>query len=217
MERGERRSLKRWGALGLVIVRSIVGSTGSASASSITDLVQQAHDLEAAHEEDRAMVRYTEALELDPTCAPAYLGLADLRARRGDAREAERVYSVALEHVPDLYVALLGRARVRRVLGEVLEGDLDLEQYLNHDENLHEMKKLAGWYGDEGRVAAQLATWRRLYVSVSRLGADRALVREARTTVRALELLVGPADPVVSPAADDSVRRGIARIARRGE
>jgi tetratricopeptide (TPR) repeat protein len=219
MARGERRSLRRGRSVlfGLAIVGSIAGSTVSVAASSISDLVQEARDLEAAHEEDRAIRRYTEALELDPTCIPAYLGLADLRARRGDSREAERVYSVALEHVPQLYVALVGRARVRRVLGETREGDRDLERYLNHEEDLNEIKELANWYGDEGRAPAQLAAWRRFYASALRLGADRTLVREARATVKALELLLGPADPVGSPAAQDAVRRGLARIARRGE
>jgi tetratricopeptide (TPR) repeat protein len=219
MARGERRSLRKGRSVffGLAIVSSIAGSSVSVAASSTSDLVQQARDLEAAHEEDLAIRRYTEALELDPTCIPAYLGLADLRARRGDSREAERVYSVALEHVPQLYIALVRRARVRRVLGETREGDRDLERYLNHEEDLSEIKELAAWYGDEGRAPAQLAAWRRLYASALRLGADRTLVREARATVKALELLVGSADPVGSPAAQDAVRRGLARIARRGE
>jgi tetratricopeptide (TPR) repeat protein len=180
------------------------------------DLVLEARELEAAHQEDRAIRRYTEALELDPTCAPAYLGLADLRARRGDTREAERVYSVALSHVPGLYAALVGRARVRRVLGAAREGDMDLELYLNHEEDVVEMKELATWYADEGRPAAALATWRRIYVTTVRSSNDPALVREAKANVRALQLLVGSADPVVSPVDTDPVRLGLARIARRG-
>jgi len=191
-------------------------ATGTARASTATDLVREARQLEAAHEEDRAIRRYTDALELDPTCAPAYLGLADLRARRGDTREAERVYSVALEHVPALHAALIGRARVRRVLGDARLGDLDLERYLNHEEDLSEMRELAGWYGEEGRAAAQLAMWRRLYATALRVGAEVAVVREARATVRALQLLLELADPVISPAERDPVRLGLAAMARRG-
>jgi tetratricopeptide (TPR) repeat protein len=192
---------------------------GPAFASTVTELVREAHELESVHEEDRAIRCYTDALELDPTYAPAYLGLADLRARRGDTREAERVYSVALEHVPSLYSALIGRARVRRVLGEAREGDSDLERYLSHEEDLAEMKELAGWYGEEGRVSAQLAVWRRLYATAVRVGAEIAVIRDARAHVRALQFLVGPADPVVSPpgsAPVDTVRLGLAEIARRG-
>jgi len=213
MEGRKRRLVKRWAVLGAVALGC---AAGPARASTVTDLVREARQLEAAHEEDRAIRRYVDALELDPTCAPAYLGLADLRARRGDTREAERVYSVALEHVPALHAALIGRARVRRVLGEARLGDSDLERYLNHEEDLSEMKELAGWYGEEGRAAAQLAMWRRLYATALRIGAEVAVVREARATVRALQLLLELADPVISPAEADPVRLGLAAMARRG-
>jgi tetratricopeptide (TPR) repeat protein len=201
-------------ALGAALATACVAL--SASASPVTELVREAQDLEAAHQEDRAVRRYTEALELDPTCAPAYLGLADLRARRGDTREAERVYSMALDHVPSLHTALIGRARVRRRLGALREGEEDLERYLSHEEDLAEMKELAGWYGEDGRALAQLATWRRLYVTAVRLQAEDGVLREARATVRALQLLAGPCDPVTSPSVTDPVRQGLARIARRG-
>jgi tetratricopeptide (TPR) repeat protein len=192
------------------------------AASPITELVREAQELEAAREDDRAVSRYTEAIQLDPTCGPAYVGLADLRARRGDTREAERVYSVALEHVPGLRAALVGRARVRRALGETREGDSDLEQYLKDESDLNEIRELAAWYGEEGRTAAQLAAWRRLYVSLAgssgvESGPSPAVLDEARATIKALQILLGPADPVVSPPGDDAVRRGMARIARRGE
>jgi len=213
MERRKRSLVSRWAAFGAV---ALLGLAGPAGASTVSDLVREAKALEAAHEEDRAIRRYTDALELDPTCAPAYLGLADLRARRGDTREAERVYSVALEHVPALHVALVGRARVRRVLGAAREGDLDLELYLNHEEDLSEMRELAGWYGEEGRTAAQLAVWRRLYASALRIGAEVAVIREARANVRALQILLEATDPVVSPAESDPVRLGLAAMARRG-
>lgn len=163
-----------------------------------------------------AVERYTEALALDPTCGPAYLGLADLRARRGDLREAERVYSVAIEHAPDLSAALAGRARVRRALGALDEADEDLDRYATEEEDLGALRELAGWYAAEDRTSAELASWRLLYAIALRRGLDLALVREARATVRALQILVGPADPVVSPFTRDSVRRGIAAIARRG-
>jgi tetratricopeptide (TPR) repeat protein len=212
-----RRAARR--LLAAAAAAAIGCAAGPAFGSTVTELVRAAHELESLHEEDRAIRCYTDALELDPTYAPAYLGLADLRARRGDTREAERVYSVALEHVPSLYAALIGRARVRRVLGAAREGDSDLERYLSHEEDLVEMKELAGWYGEEDRVSAQLAVWRRLYATAVRIGAEVAVIRDARAHVRALQLLVGLADPVVSPPGSgsvDTVRLGMAEIARRG-
>jgi tetratricopeptide (TPR) repeat protein len=221
---GQQRSLVNKRAVLVALTLSLAGGRTGASPlgvaseppGTVRDLVREARELEAAHEEDRAIRRYSDALALDPTYAAAYLGLADLRARRGDTREAERVYSVALEHIPALQVALVGRARVRRVLGEAREGDHDLERYLSHEEDLSEMRELAGWYGEEGRVPAQLGMWRRLYATALRVGAEVAVVREARAVVRALQLLVGEADPVVSPGGVDPVRRGLAAMARRG-
>ena len=187
-----------------------------ALASSATELVRQAREHENAHEEDLAVRRYTEALGLDPTCEEAYLGLGDLRVRQGDPREAERVYTMALEHAPQLRSELKGRARARRAMGEATRAEQDLEAYVSTEEDPGALRELAGWYATEGRTAAQLAAWRRL-LALSERSQDAALGREARTMVRALQILMGPADPVVSPpASGDFVRRTMASIARRG-
>jgi tetratricopeptide (TPR) repeat protein len=191
-------------------------SSALAGASSVSELVREAKEHEVANEDDLAIRRYTEALALDPTCGPAYLGLADLRARLGDLREAERVYSMAIEHAPDVRVALARRARVRRARGAFREADTDLDRYAGDSEDLGALRELAGWYAAEGRISAELASWRQLYAVELRLGSEPVLLREARATVRALQILVGPADPVVSPDTRDVVRRGIAAIARRG-
>jgi tetratricopeptide (TPR) repeat protein len=202
-------------AIAALFVLTIASFSAGAS-SSVSELLREARAHEAAREDDMAVERYTEALALDPTCGPAYLGLADLRARRGDLREAERVYSMAIEHTPDLSAALVGRARVRRALGALDEADEDLHRYATEEEDLRALRELAGWYAAEGRTSAELASWRFLYAIALLRGLDPALVREARATVRALQILVGPADPVVSPDTRDSVRRGIAEVARRG-
>ena len=204
-----------WAAIAALLALVLASSSAGAS-SSVSELLREARAHEAAREDDVAVERYTEALALDPTCGPAYLGLAGLRARRGDLREAERVYSVAIEHAPDLSAALAGRARVRRALGALDEADEDLDRYATEEEDLGALRELAGWYAAEDRTSAELASWRLLYAIALRRGLDLALVREARATVRALQILVGPADPVVSPFTRDSVRRGIAAIARRG-
>lgn len=169
---------------------------------------------EAAREEDLAVRRYMEALSLDPTCEEAYLGLGSLRARRGDLREAERVYSVAIEHLPGLRTARLGRAYVRRALGARAEAIDDL--LTGGDEDPAAMRVLAGWYGEEGQTPAQLAVWRRIKARAEAMP-DAALLHEARTMVRALLILVGPADPAATPANDDrGVRRLLASLARKG-
>src|SRR5207253_10180861 len=100
--------------LGLLLVTF---RASPAQASSALELVKIARAHESARQEELALRRYMEALTLDPTCEEAYLGLGSLRTRRGDLREAERVYSVALEHVPQLRAARTARAWVRLALG----------------------------------------------------------------------------------------------------
>lgn len=188
---------------------------GAGIVSAAEELVREAQVQEAAAEEQKALRLYTEALALDPTCRDAYLGLAALRLRLGDAREAERVYSMSLEHVPDLNAALLGRARARRSIGKSPEAALDLEAYASKEDNPRALRELARWYGEDGRLLAQLAVWRRLYTLASARD-DNALTAEARTMIRALQIMVHPIDPVTAPPAPAPTRTTIARIARRG-
>jgi tetratricopeptide (TPR) repeat protein len=192
----------------------VLGTAAPAFASSALDLVRVARAHEVAHEDDLALRRYNEALSLDPTCEAAYIGLGGLRARRGDLREAERVYNVALEHLPGLRTARLGRAYVRRALGARAEAIEDL--LTGAEDDPAALRVLATWYGEEGQTPAQLAVWRRIVARAEALQ-DAALLHEARTTVRALVILVGPADPAAAPATDDKTfRRFVSALARKG-
>src|SRR5512135_1397664 len=125
-----------------------------AEASSALELVRIAQAHEAAHEDDLASRRYMEALALDPTCDEAYLGLGALRARRGDLREADRVYSVALEHMPQLRAARTQRAYVRRAMGYREEAIGDL--LAGAEDDPAAMRVVATWYGEDGQIPAQL-------------------------------------------------------------
>jgi len=218
LRRGDRAG--RRAAIAALVGAAALSAAAPAEASGAEELLREARAHEAAHEDDVALRRYTDALALDPTCAPCYLGLASLRARLGDAREAERVYSTALEHVPGLREALLGRARSRRAIGWRREAEEDLEAYAASASAREgggdpaALGELAAWYGEDGRVPAQLATWRRVRVLAERRG-DAPLVARARTMVKALQILVGPADPAVAPVDPDRTRRAIAAVARR--
>lgn len=210
-----RRRL-RGRALGLVTAAVVsLAATGRAdAASSALELVRMAHVHESAHEEDVAVRRYMEALALDATCEEAYLGLGALRARRGDLREADRVYSVALERVPRSRPALAARARVRRALGLRAEAVQDL--LASSEDETQALRTLAAWHGEDGQLPAQLAVWRRLS-AIAEATSDAALAREARTMVRALVLLVGTADPAAAPPPGaPAFRATIAHLARRG-
>lgn len=184
----------------------------SAHASSALDLVRSARVLEETHQEELALRRYMDALALDPTCDEAYLGLGQLRTRRGDLREAERVYTVALEHRPQLRAARLARAHVRRALGATREAVEDL--FLGAADDLGALRTQATWLGEDGQTPAQLAVWRQI-AARAEAAQDPSLQAEARTMVRALLLLVGPADPAAAPVEPSPMRRSLGVLARR--
>lgn len=192
---------------------AVLAFASAAHASSAQELVRIARAHENARQDDVAVRRYMEALNLDPTCEEAYLGLGALRARGGDLREAERVYSVALEHVPRLRAARLARAHVRRALGQRNEAVEDLLG--GSDDEISSLRVLASWYGEDGQTPAQLAVWRRI-AARAEAKEDAVLHNEARTMIRALLILVGPADPAAAPADDRGVRRLVATLAKKG-
>jgi tetratricopeptide (TPR) repeat protein len=171
-------------------------AAGPAHASSALDLVRIARAHEMAHQEDVAIRRYMEALGLDPTCEEAYLGLGSLRARQGDLREAERVYSVALEHRPQFRQARIARAHVRRALGYRAEAVADL--LVGNEDDLSALRTLAGWHAEDGQTPAQLAVWRHIEARAE-AAQNLVLIHEAQVMIRALSILVGSADPLASP------------------
>lgn len=179
------------------------------------ELVRQAHAHETANEPDLALRRYTDALALDATEGDAYLGLAELRMRLGEPREAEQVYSTALEHVPSLAAALAGRAHARRALGKPDLAAADLATFAMTTSDDAAWQELAQWYEDDGRFPAELQVWRTLLADAEHRGAS-ALAATARKQVRALVVLVRPIDPAASPPSDDPTRAALARIAKRG-
>jgi tetratricopeptide (TPR) repeat protein len=186
---------------------------GAAHASSSADeLVRQARTHEAAHDEDVAVRRYMEALEIDPLNEDAWMGLGALRLRLGEAPEAERVFEAALQRVPTLHRAIQGRARARWAQGRHADAQSDLEAYVALESDTEALRELSTWYAADGRTPAQLAVWRRLLV----MATDDAAQKEARRMVRALVILVDKADPASSPVQPDASRRAMAVIARRG-
>jgi hypothetical protein len=172
-----------------------------------------AHVHEGAHDDAVAVRRYMEALAVDATCEDAYLGLGALRVRTGDLGEADRVYSMALEHLPGARAARLARAEVRHALGATGEATIDL--LTGAEDELVALKTLARWHAEDGQTPAQLSVWRLIAAKAEATERASAL-REARTMVRALVLLVGPADPAAAPPDDRGVRRTIGLLARRG-
>lgn len=200
--------------IALALFGAVCCASRIARGSSSDDLVLQARAHEAAHEEDVAIRRYTEALTLDPTNADAWAGLGDLRMKLGEPSEAERVFSAALAHRPSLNGALHGRARARWMLGRHGEAEADLETYASGQHDVDAYRELATWFAADGRTPAELATWRTLLATATRMG-DEAALKEARRMVRALVILVDGADPASSPIDPGETRRALALVARR--
>lgn len=184
------------------------------AASAADELVRQAQAHEAAREDDLALRRYTEALSLDTSNADAWLGLGELRTRLGDPAEAERVYGAALARLPSLHGALAGRARARWRMGHHADAEADLLAYAEAMDTQDAYRQLAEWFAVDGRVPAQLATWRRLLALADR-DTDARSFREASRMVRALVILADGTDPASSPLDADPTRRALGSIARR--
>lgn len=198
-----------------VLAALLLSSSPAHATPSSDELVRQARAHEAAHEDDVAVRRYMEALELDATAEDAWLGLGALRLRLGEPAEAERVYDAALQRVPLLRRAIAGRAHALWAQGKHAEAETDLDAYATAAADTTALRELAAWYGQDGRTPAQLATWRRLLETAIR-GGDAAVEHEARRMVRALVILTDGVDPASSPTHADATRRGLAQIARRG-
>lgn len=191
-----------------------IAPAARASASS-SALVEQARAHERMHEDDIAVRRYSEAIKLDATDGDAYLGLGALRLRLGDAREAERVYVVALRNVPSLQKARAGVARAHRAMGLRDQAAEEMLDYATQTDDVAALRELAGWHQQDDRTPSLLATWRTVLAIALRRD-DASLAREARTMVRALQILVAPADPATSPVDPNATRAAIAHIAKRG-
>jgi tetratricopeptide (TPR) repeat protein len=209
------RIRRRTPAIAALSLAAWLAPAAALANESSDELVRQARAHESAREDDVAVRRYMEALEIDPTHEEAWLGLGALRLRLGEPGEAERVYDAALARVPTMHRALEGRAHARWARGRHPDAEADLETYTALEPGAATLRELAAWYGADGRTPAQLATWRRLLVLAAQTD-DAAAAQEARRMVRALVILSEGVDPVTSPASPDATRRAIARIARRG-
>ncbi len=189
-------------------------SWATRAARGLSDRARQARARGATGD---ALRLYTEAVRMDPSFGPAYLGLGELRAALGDWGEAERVYEMALRLPAAGAAALAARGRLRYRRGDVEGAVGDMEASLEREpHNTTRLAQLAAWHVATQSWAAALVAWRRLLVQRERLGQEAA-ADQARTQVRALTILAAEADPVhgIGGAHPNWVRRALARIAVR--
>ncbi len=161
-----------------------------------------------------AVREYTDALQMDPSFGPAYLGLGAVRELLRDFREADRVYSAATRFPDSKAEALARRSAVRRALGRHEEAFTDLESAVSEAPQRKWLRTLGDWYVERRAWPAALNAWRRFLSLAEREGSsDRD---EARLRVQALSVLAAESDPVLNGEDHPSwVRRSLASIARR--
>jgi tetratricopeptide (TPR) repeat protein len=153
----------------------------------------------AAQGEPEAAVRsYLDAIGFDATYGPAYLALGDLQAAQGDVGEAERAFSMGIDHVAGFTDALLARAKLRARLHRGAEaiGDLEAAAALR-PEAAGVLRALTDAYIAARALPAALAVTRRRLALAEAQG-DARDAGEARAEARALAGLVGEVDPVTA-------------------
>ncbi|MCC6555249.1 MAG: tetratricopeptide repeat protein [Polyangiaceae bacterium] len=175
------------------------------------ELTRQGAAHAARGEAEEALGRFLEAIRFDATYGPAYLGLGALHERAGDAREAERVYTMGIDRVSGFAEGLRARAALRRRARRLGEAIVDLEAAAAirpSDAGL--LEELAAAYVAAAALPAALAISRRVE-SLAAARGDGALQATARARARALSLLVGEVDPVrAGLRGRGAVRRAIA-------
>ncbi|WP_437786979.1 tetratricopeptide repeat protein [Sorangium sp. So ce1097] len=210
---GPARAEPAGGVTAQGVGRATAQAVGWATAQA-AELTRQAEARAAAGEADVALSRYLEAVRFDATYGPAYLGLGGLYERAGDLREAERTYTVGLDHVPGFVEGHRARAALRAREGRRGEAIADLEAAValrGDDAGL--LQELAAAYVAAGALPAALGVARRLTALAAQAG-DAGRAAAARTQTRALSVLVGEADPVRAGGRDRGpVRRALAAYA----
>lgn len=209
-------------AIAILLSATIAATTTNARAdptASAKLLVAQGRERFAAGDDLTAMKRFFEAMEMDPSNADGYLGLAEVRVKRGELSEAEALDSLAIAHAPMSGRAWLARGRVRRRLAHRDAASVDLGVALAESVEptplrAEILRDITALERELGRPAAELGAWRMLRATAEALG-DAETEKEASIQSRALGLYLGDLDPARRRGDADFVRGSIAVVARR--
>ncbi|MFO0616491.1 MAG: tetratricopeptide repeat protein [Polyangiaceae bacterium] len=213
----------RWAARSSGVRALLVAVALGASAARADDTpenwaTKRARELTEAGEEAQrggrgeiAVQRFRQAIDADPTFGQAYLDLGAFRASEGDLAEAERTYSAALEHIAGFADGFVARAAVRRRQGKREGVVTDLEAALSFAPTSSKIAlDLVQAAIATGNLPLALGAARRAWRIADGAG-DAASARDARLSIKALELLLEDIDPVGAANVDNPVRRAIAR------
>ncbi len=177
-------------------------------------LTEQATANRDAGRHDQALARYREAIEMDGSYGPAYLGLASLREAMGEVDEAKIVLALALEAIPGFGEALLAQADLLNRAKRYDESTASLLEALKLErDNVAVLERLLRVAPKGGNLPVALGAARRL-AALARARGDEAAAKDADLTARALTRLVGDADPVARGRKHgEQARRALAVVA----
>src|SRR5262249_22119375 len=147
-------------------------------------------DHAAQGDAEGALRAYHEAIVFDATYGPAYLALGELCEARGDVVEADRAFSMGIEHVAGFDGRLFARGNLRARVHDGAEAIADLGAASSlRPEVLGPWRSLGDASTAARAVPAALAVARRRALAAEAQGDTRA-AGEARAMAKALAGLV---------------------------
>ena len=202
-------------AFGLTLVAA--GRAGLAEESWATararEQVHQGRQALARGDAQRAAQSFIDALAVDATYGDAYLELGKLRESLGDPKEAERVYAMALEHIPGFTEAHLARSALFSRSGQRDAAFADLRRAL--EQRPRDLDVLGALVETSIRFKAlpQALGFTRRRKAIALADGNDAVHREAFVTELALIRLLDETDPVVAGKNETGVRALLAKRA----
>ena len=181
-----------------------------------TELTTQA-TAHAAHGDAEGAIRlFLQAIAIDATFGPAYVGLGAAHEKNGDNAEAERAYATGIEHLVGFADVFLARARLCTKQQRYREAMADLVAASEiAPDNLDLLAELKAADVRMKGLPAALGVTRRM-AAVARRQHNEKTASEARMNARALSSLLRELDPVEAGAAGrGAVRQALALFAKR--
>lgn len=175
--------------------------------------VHQGRQALARGDAQRAAQDFIDALAVDATYGDAYLELGKLRESLGDAKEAARVYAMALEHIPGFTEAHLARSALFTRNGQRDEAFADLRRAL--EQRPRDLEVLGALVETSIRFKAlpQALGYTRRRKAIALADGNDAVHREALVTELALVRLLDETDPVIAGKRETGARALMAKRA----